>query len=62
MRDSQEEDLDKTHDVKEGNGSEESWDVVSNDDRSDSQPQTQSQPQSQAQSQPQSVSLGNQIR
>jgi len=51
--------------VKEerGDGSEESWDVVSNDDHSQSPPQTQSvsQPQSQSQSQSHSLSLGNPI-
>lgn len=62
-----EEDSEKMlHDeVKEerGDGSEESWDVVSNDDHSQSPPQTQSvsQPQSQSQSQSHSLSLGNPI-
>jgi hypothetical protein len=54
-----------------GDGSEESWDVVSNEDQSQSPPRSQSQiqspPQSQSQiqspppSQPHTVSLGNPI-
>jgi hypothetical protein len=48
-----------------GDGSEESWDVISNEDQSQSPPQTHSvsQPQSPPKSQPQShsVSLGNPI-
>jgi len=46
-----------------GDGSEESWDVISNEDQSQSPPKSQPQSQSlsQAQSQSHSVSLGNPI-
>lgn len=52
---------------EKGDGSEESWDVVSNEDQSHSPPQShpvtqpQSPPRSQPQSQSHSVSLGNPI-
>jgi hypothetical protein len=57
----------KHEEMKEerGDGSEESWDVVSNEDQSQSPPQVYSvsQPQSPPKAQPQShpVSLGNPI-
>jgi hypothetical protein len=57
----------KHEEMKEerGDGSEESWDVISNEDQFQSPPQTHSvsQPQSPPKSQPQShlVSLGNPI-